>query len=442
MDPGDVVAGRFRLEACVGAGGMGIVFRAEDLATGRPVAIKLLDASDDADLVRARREAAALMALAHPHVVEHIAHGTADGRLFIAMEWIEGTTLAERIATTGLTLGEAVVIAHRVGLALGAAHAAGFVHRDVKPSNILVVESDVARAKLIDFGVARVAGGGIGPTRTGMAIGTPAYMSPEQARGERMVTPAADVFALGCVLYECATGRAAFSGGHPAAVLAKIVFADPAPLQRLCPEAPLALRELVEHALAKEPGRRPADGTTFVRALEPLLGAVPRSPRRTSSALTGVTAPSPRGIAHCLVLATRGHPDDASHPPDPEQVALLHDAAHRHGAVLVRLDTGAVVARLSGASADAARRAAGCALAIRAVLPGWSVVIAAAESDIGEAADTGVAELAAESMRSVVGDDGPAHAGIPIDPRLAVLIDREFDVAAGPRPYLHGHRRA
>jgi hypothetical protein len=436
-----MIAGRFRLEHRIGAGGMGVVYRARDERSGAPVAIKLLEVAGEADLIRAQREAAALRALAHPGIVAHVDHGVADGRLFIAMEWVDGITLADRLAAPGVDLREAIEVVRGVAEALGAAHAAGFVHRDVKPSNILVLDDDVTRCKLIDFGVVRLAGAR-GLTRTGTAIGTPAYMAPEQARGTRELTPAADVFALGCVLYECATGRPTFSGAHAAAVLAKIVFAEPLPLERGCPEAPPVLRRLLERMLAKDADRRPRDGAEVARELADLGSRVPAGPRRTTRAvLADETARAPAEVAHGLVLASRGHPDEDQPPPDPSRRAELAEIARHHQVALEILDTGGVAGRLAGLPGDVAARAARCALAFRDALPGWTVVVTALAADVGDVAERGVAALATESVAAIFGDPA-ALAGILIDPAIARLLDAEFDVAPGPPPRLRGRSRA
>ena len=190
---------------------MGIVFRAVDERSGQDVAVKVLDW--EIDPVRAQREAQVLAATEHRSIVRYIADGiTPDGRMFVAMEWVEGETAADHIASAGFTVAEAVAIARQVADALATAHAGGIVHRDVKPANVLLVGGDVDEVRLIDFGVARVAAAS-SLTRTGMTMGTPGYMAPEQARGDSSIDARADQFALGTVLYEMVSGRFAFDGG-------------------------------------------------------------------------------------------------------------------------------------------------------------------------------------------------------------------------------------
>lgn len=201
---GHVLADRFCIAAPVAAGGMGHVYRARDLACDRDVAIKVLYLDGADHLQRFDREARVLAALAHPRIVTYVGHGrTADDLYYLAEEWVDGPTLAERIEAAGLAVGDALWIAEQVASALAAAHACEFVHRDVKPSNILCIAGEPGGIKLVDFGIARPIAGGIRVTETGGVLGTPRYMAPEQANGSRFVDGRADVFALGCVLVEC-----------------------------------------------------------------------------------------------------------------------------------------------------------------------------------------------------------------------------------------------
>src|SRR5882724_7195974 len=213
MQPGDVLDGRFELERIAGIGGMGTVFRARDRTSGEPVAVKMLRSGPGDGSARFLREIRVLQTLRHPGIVRYVADGATPAReLWLAMEWLEGESLQQRLSRGGLTAAESVVLVRRLAEALGAAHAQGILHRDIKPSNIMLPGGELERAKMLDFGVARVSDARA--TRTGIMIGTPGYMAPEQARGSKEVGPRADVFALGCVLFECLTGRLAFTGDN------------------------------------------------------------------------------------------------------------------------------------------------------------------------------------------------------------------------------------
>ncbi len=440
LQTGQLVDRRFRLAEQIGAGGMGVVFRAIDETTGTQVALKLLDGRTAEEIARARLEAESLARCSHPAIVRHVADGAlADGGMYVAMEWLDGVTLAQQLLGDGVTLREAMVIARRVADALATAHRAGVLHRDIKPSNVLLVAGEPARATLIDFGVARVTDAVQVLTRTGAAIGTPGYMSPEQARGERTLTPAADVFGLGCVLYECATGHPAFSGSYPAAVLLKIVFTPAPPITALCPEAPPPLARLIHAMLAKDTAERPRDCAAVVAALD-ALPPVPDGPRRGMGGLVdAATVQSPPPELQCMVLAARGRTEDVLDPPSPEQIARLLELAERHAAKLDVLATGAVAAYLSGEPAQAARQAASLAIAWREVLAGWTIAISSPDGDGDSAAET-VTTLVDNAVMTVLmrGNTPP----IAVDPRTARLLEPEFtlDVARGREPWLIGRR--
>ncbi|HWE27388.1 MAG TPA: serine/threonine-protein kinase, partial [Polyangia bacterium] len=206
MLPGVVVGTRFEVESVAAVGGMGTVYRARDRADGQRVALKLMRGSE---LDRFVSEAEVLASLRHPHIVRYVAHGEAGpGELFIAMEWIDGEDLAARLRRAPLSIRESVIVARTVAAALAVAHARGVVHRDLKPSNLLIPDGDVGALKLVDFGVAYLddARGGV-VTRTGAILGTPSYMAPEQARGQHPLSPRADVFSLGAVLFEAIAGQ-------------------------------------------------------------------------------------------------------------------------------------------------------------------------------------------------------------------------------------------
>jgi Tfp pilus assembly protein PilF len=260
---GSIVDGRFFLETVAGSGGMGRVYSAIDLRANTRIALKRVDVDD----VRFAREARVLAELAHPAIVRHVADGRCDdGSRYLAMEWLEGEDLAQRLKRGPLSIEETIALGTRVSDALAAAHEAGIVHRDIKPSNLFLVGGRVADVKIVDFGLARAPATETVRTRTGSFLGTPGYMAPEQARGES-IGPTADVFALGCVLYECLTGERAFKGTHLVAVLSNLLTgATPRPRARV-PRVPRALDALVVRMLSRQPSQRPANGSEVVREL-------------------------------------------------------------------------------------------------------------------------------------------------------------------------------
>ena len=249
MTPGERLDDRFELEQPIGTGGMGTVFRARDSISGETVAVKIISDGQSHLAGRVAREVNVLAALSHPGIVRYIAHGvTSSGKLFLAMEWVDGEVLKTRLERGPLTLGESVILATRVAEALGVAHARGIVHRDLKPSNLILPGGRVDQVKVLDFGIARHEGR-TQLTQTGTMLGTPGYMAPEQARAGGQIDARADVFALGCVLFQCLTGVPPFDGDTAAAVLAKIVFGAAPRVSERWPEVPPNLDVLVAQTL-------------------------------------------------------------------------------------------------------------------------------------------------------------------------------------------------
>jgi len=253
--------GHYRIVRKIGAGGMGVVYQAEDTTLGRQVALKILPpalSGDDDRLVRFAREARAVAALNHPNIVTVHSVEESGGVHFITMELVKGKMLAELLPRQGFALDTFFEMAIPLADAVSAAHQQGIAHRDLKPANIMV--SDDGRIKVLDFGLAKGMDGepGIvgGPTQSataaGLTVGTPAYMSPEQAQGERVDTRS-DIFSLGIVFYEMLTGRRPFDGGNAASVISAILRDTPPPVNELQPRVPRALARLVERCLAKRP---------------------------------------------------------------------------------------------------------------------------------------------------------------------------------------------
>ncbi|MCI0573907.1 MAG: serine/threonine protein kinase, partial [Myxococcaceae bacterium] len=222
-----VFADRFRIEEESGYGGMATIFRAFDLRTGERVALKVLHENEGRGVERFNQEAALLAELAHPAIVRYVHHGvTPTGQRYLAMEWLEGETLEDRLLARTIAVPDAARMAQRVLEGLEVAHRKGIVHRDIKPSNLFLRHGELAQVKLLDFGIARRMFDNKRITVTGSTLGTPMYMSPEQARGEAHLDARSDIFSLGCVLFECVTGRAAFEGEDIMGVLARILLDD------------------------------------------------------------------------------------------------------------------------------------------------------------------------------------------------------------------------
>ncbi|HVP62152.1 MAG TPA: FHA domain-containing serine/threonine-protein kinase, partial [Myxococcaceae bacterium] len=277
LAPGTVLAERYRIHELLGRGGMGAVYRAEHLALGSTLAVKVLRASHGAhaDIVRRfQREAVAASQIRHPGIVEVTDFGrTPDGHFYLAMELVEGETLARRLARLGpLAPNEAVSLVRELARALGAAHARGIYHRDIKPENVLLTRD--GSAKLADFGIARLAEGprDARETAAGLIFGTPHYMSPEQAAGQRQ-DGRSDVYALGVLLFELLSGAPPYLGASATHVLAAHLLSPVPRLAAHGPHGPLpaTLADLVARMMAKNAGDRPATMAEVEAALDAVL---------------------------------------------------------------------------------------------------------------------------------------------------------------------------
>jgi tRNA A-37 threonylcarbamoyl transferase component Bud32 len=253
----DVLGNRYEIGRLIGAGGMADVYEGFDRLLGRQVAIKIPHpqlARDPAFLARFRREASMAASLTHPGVVAVYDTGQDDDVSYMVMEYVEGATLAAVLRAEGaLEPGRAAELAMAVCSALGAAHAKGLIHRDVKPSNIMIAQD--GRAKVMDFGVARTVTSSVTLTGSVGIVGTAKYMSPEQASGSQ-VDARSDLYSLGVCLYECLAGQPPFEGDSPVVVATRHVYATPPPLRDLRPDLPPAFEAVTARAMAKDPADR------------------------------------------------------------------------------------------------------------------------------------------------------------------------------------------
>jgi TolB-like protein/tetratricopeptide (TPR) repeat protein/tRNA A-37 threonylcarbamoyl transferase component Bud32 len=261
------LADRYRVERILGEGGMATVYLAEDLRHKRRVALKVMRPELSATLGAERflREIEIAAQLSHPHILPVYDSGDADGVLYYVMPYVEGGSLRERLEQGGqLPMDEALRLAREVTEALAYAHERGIIHRDIKPANILL---GAGHALVADFGIARALGTDATLTQTGLAVGTPQYMSPQQAAGDRDVDARADVYAVGGVLYEMLAGEPPYSGGTPQAILAQSLTQDPPPLATRRPNLPPAVPTIVSQAMARAPVARFQTATALATAL-------------------------------------------------------------------------------------------------------------------------------------------------------------------------------
>ena len=417
---GDVIGRRFMLERRAGAGGMGVVFQARDREREVPVALKCVVGTAQ-ELERFAREVAILAGLDHPRVVRYVDHGEAGEARYLAMEWLAGEDLAQRLLRGPLAVADAVAVARGVAEALAVLHEHGVVHRDIKPSNVFLVAGQCAAVKLLDLGVARPHELDWSLTATGVTIGTPAYMAPEQARGEQ-VDARADLFSLGCLIFECLAERSPCHAEHPIAGLAKMLVEDAPRLADVGVAAPPALEGLLAGLLAKRPEERPPSAAALLAALDRWTGHVP------------VTAPLPRTALTSAeqrvasVVLTRPATDSNATllPQESGELERRVRALVATGdARIERLPNGSFLAVFGGAGApgDHAVRAAGLALALPGMLGGDTIALATGRGQIsgrvpiGDVIDRAVALLAGGGL------------GIQLDAVTASLLAGRFEVA-------------
>jgi len=443
MKVGSLVGDRFLVEAVAGSGGMGTVFRAKDRLGDGKVALKVLHRADGVAAARFAREAEVLATLRHPAIVRYVAHGVAAGVPYLAMQWLEGESLTSRLARTGLSLREALVLGQKVASALEAAHARGVIHRDIKPSNLFLEDGEAERVKVLDFGIARQGGDRDKLTMTGAVLGTPGYLAPEQARGDRELDARTDLFALGAVLYECVTGTGPFVAEDIMAALLKVVLEEVRPPSELRSSVPPALDALLLRMLAKERVERPQSAAAVEQELASIEisgSDAPVHSARSARALTGseqrvmslvIGAWAPRALQGL---------DAAIDPPPAPRLTTLAEAVAEHQGTLSVLADDTVLVTLTDAPAatDLASRSALCALALRSKAPALELAIVTGRGDATASEPTaGLAERGARLVRS------ESAGAIRLDDVTAGLLDQRFETDRDARGlFLRGERPA
>jgi serine/threonine protein kinase len=316
LKEGDVIAGRYVLQRVLGAGGMGTVWLAEHMTLKTPLAIKFIDSAliPRADL-RARfiREAQIAARIQSEHVVKVFDHGLTDGdQPYIAMEYLSGISVRDRLTKDGrLSLADTARVVRHVARALMRAHQEGLVHRDVKPENLFIVKNeDEEVVKVLDFGAAKAPDAlsvdGVDPTRTGALVGTPYYMSPEQAQGLKTVDTRADLWGLGVVVFECLTGVRPFTGAALGPLVVAIIAGPiPAP-SRVAPNAgiPVDVDVWMTRALERDPAKRFASAKEMADAFVIASGMATSEPRSASAIAVPVpVASSSQPLSSDIALA-------------------------------------------------------------------------------------------------------------------------------------------
>jgi serine/threonine-protein kinase len=288
----------------IGEGGMAVVFRARHVKLNRIVALKLLRHGDDVDLARFQREAQTLAAVQHPHVVQVFDSGRHQERPFIALEFVAGGSLDERLRENTLSPHTAAKLLRQIALGVHAVHQQNLIHRDLKPANVLITPDETA--KVTDFGLARrIEGGDL--TRTGVIIGTPSYMAPEQARGQTQeLSVRVDVYGLGSVLYECITGQPPFRSATVVETLIRVQHEEPVPPRKLQPSCPRDLETICLKCLSKEPAQRYGSAQEVAEDLERFLSGQPIQARPSSRLERGLKwvrrNPVPTALALVVLL--------------------------------------------------------------------------------------------------------------------------------------------
>ncbi len=427
MRVGQRISERYLIESLAGSGGMGKVYRALDQRSGNQVAIKVLSLDANKYSRRFMREAKVMAELRHENIVGYVDYGKTDrGAPFIVMEWVDGEDLRQRMNRKKLELREAVDIIAGVGEALHFAHRRGVIHRDLKPSNLMLVANRIEHIKLLDFGIARWRGPEVEKmTRTGISIGTPGYMAPEQSRGESDIDGRADIYALGCVIYECLVGHRPFHGEDVVAVLARTAFDEPPRVSEKRNDISVDFDDLLADMMAANVERRPANGTVLSQRARSILSAT--KPSLENAGETGLTASEKELLSILLIEGGEGLENSSD-----ERVAEALQSAGGQAQLLENGTSVVIFRSVEGASAtDLVLRATRCALALRPCRPQNKMSLATGQGEIsGRRSLTKTIQSAAELLRSAeFSTSGHARPlSIRIDQTTTRLLDGRFDV--------------
>lgn len=437
--PGTLVAHRFRIDKRTGAGGMGVVYRGVDTLTGKPAAIKVLLADDTDELARFEREARVLSMMSHPGIVAFLGYGKLDsGEAFLAMEWLEGCDLAEKLKREHLSVGESLLLVRNIARALDVAHGQGVVHRDLKPGNLFLRNEKVDQVVLLDFGIARHLVVETKLTQMGAVIGTPYYMAPEQAAGHQDVTPAADIFSLGCVLFECLTGKPPFEGMHSLAVLSKIIFEEAPPLETRLPDVDARLSALCARMLAKQPAERFVDARALWVALDELgplttektILALPKGARSADTMSISAVKRAVLTVDELEVVCVIAMQCSASAGDATQEIQSVTTSLVALGLRVEQLPDGTLVSTLSrmGQATDQVLRAARAAIWLFERFSGARVALATGRARVGKREGMYVGD-AIDSVFRIL-DLARSAEGVHIDKLTAGLLDERFVVVA------------
>ncbi len=391
LGPGLVVGGSYEITRLLGRGGMGSVWEAQHVRLPKMVAVKVLhgDVATDQDaFARFRREAEIASRLGHPNIVEVVDFNTLpSGAPYLVLEYLAGQSLAQRLNQGPVPLDETLTIARQIGSALAAAHRNDVVHRDLKPDNIFLVPTDSGgvlsdRVKVLDFGISKIRNSKTVVTQDAALVGTPQYMSPEQASGKnQFIDQRTDVFALGAIVYEMLSGQAPFAGNTLTEVIFKVVFEETKPLEQLMPNVSPAVAAAVKHALTKDLAARTADMSTFIAGLTGTpLQSLERRPtaqvgvglastkQRSSDAFDATVAPtapvSPSGNRAPVAFDATVAPPSASSP----KTAVTASSVSMRGEVVARTPSLPPPATTTAATTPPPSRSMGPWIAVAALI--------------------------------------------------------------------------